>query len=660
MKRKSRLRYELLREFTIVAVVPLLITSVVAVNYFIKSFVQRAESKINSDLESAIYVYGKIKDDLKYVVRDQNRAIFTLYKRGEIHQLRKYLEKVVWRNNLSFFTVTNNYGKVILCVNNPKTEGSDLSANPLIQRALKDETIVTTEIVSEEELKREGLSEKAEIDLVETKGAKPITKKVETRGLVLKVVMPVKDEVHRIVGVMSGGYLLNRNYSIIDLISEKVGTKTTIFLDDTRIATNILNLDGSRALGTMVSEKVGREVLELGKTYLGRTWAVNAWYITAYEPIRDSNNKIIGALYVGEPEAPFIALRNRIIRGFILSLGFAMLIGVAFAFFNARRVTKPIEQLRQGAEVIGTGNLEHRILLKAKNEIGELADAFNKMTEDLKKVREELVSKERLATLGEMSAAVVHELKNSLTGIKVTSFYLSRKIGQDRPELLQNLKTIEAEAERGSRTVTNILYFSHPVKPVLKPTNVNALINEVILLVQGLGLLGNIEVSKNLNLTLPTLMLDPERFRQVILNLILNSSEAISKGGKITITTRMITPTAFLLHPPCFLCENKEGGEQQEGGANIHESKFVEIQVEDTGYGISEGNLSKIFDPFFTTKSGGIGLGLTVVRNIVEEHQGKIEVESKENQGTTFVIKLPLSRENQEVAGKNSVIKKVS
>jgi len=613
--KKSKLRYELIREFVIIATIPLLIASIAAVNYFVKSILQEGEQDINSRLESAIYVYGKIKDDLKYLVRDQNRAIFTLYKKGKLINLRKHLEGVVWRNRLSFFTVTDNQGKVFLRVSNPALVGDDLSTDPLIQKALKGEIIVSTEIASEDELEREGLSREAKIDLIETKEAKPLTKKVETGGLVLKVVMPVMDEENRIVGVMSGGYLLNRNDLIVDLIGEEVGAKVTIFLNHTRIATNVLNLDGSRAIGTMISEKVGREVSELGKRYIGRAWVVNAWYITAYEPIKDINGKLIGALFVGSAEAPFIAMRNKMIAGFALTIGFALLAAFAFAFYNSWRVTKPIGQLHQGAEIIGSGNLEHKIFLKTKNEIGDLADAFNKMTEDLKKAREELVRKERLAAIGEMSASIAHELKNSLTGIKVTSFYLSKKILPEKPELIKNLKAIEMEVERGTRTVSNILYFSRPVKPNLKPINLNNLIEEVISQEKELlASMENVELSKNLDSTLPLVTLDPERFKQVIINLIRNSSEAMSKGGTISITTSRIN--------------NRE----------------IEIKFSDTGCGISEENLGKIFTPFFTTKSGGIGLGLTVVQNIIKELQGKIEVESKENQGTTFRIILPIGQ----------------
>jgi len=621
-RRKGKLRNELILVFAIVTLIPLMIAAYKAVDYFVEIVNKKAQDKVANDLVLAEHIYEEIKSNLKYIVRDQNRAVFFRLRRGELRELKKHLGEVIWRKGLSFFTVTDEHGKVVLRVSNPNAVGDDLSGEPLVKKALKDETIVSTEVFFEEELKREGLSEKAKIDLVETVGAKPTTKKVETRGLVLKAIMPVKDEVNRIVGVMCAGYLLNRNNSIVDLISEKTGTKATIFLGDTRITTNILNLDGTRALGTRIHADVAKEVLELGKRYFGRAWVVNAWYLTAYEPIRDSKNKIVGILYVGEPETPYIVARNKMILGFGLTLGFGLLIAGIFGFLSAKRIVRPVDQLRHDTEIIGKGNLEHKVVIRATNEIGDLADAFNKMTEDLKNVREELVRKERLAAIGEMAASLAHELKNSLTGIKVATFYVSKKVAPEKPELLKNFKAIETEVERGTRTVSNILYFSHPVKPALQLTNLNNLIEEVISQGEELALLGNIEISKNLDYTLPAVMLAPEPFKQVITNLIRNSSEAMPKGGKITITTRMII------------------------------DQFAEIQVEDTGCGIPEENLEKIFTPFFTTKSDGLGLGLAVVKTVIDELQGKIEVESKINQGTTFVIKLPLSRENQGVAGK--------
>jgi len=336
-------------------------------------------------------------------------------------------------------------------------------------------------------------------------------------------------------------------------------------------------------------------------------------------------------------EAYFLSQRTKT-RTFAYIL-YGFLTAVVVAVYFSHRVVNPIRKFLKGTEVIGKGNLEHEIDVRTDDELEDLADAFNRMTKSLKESKEKieeyartleekveertkelretherLMHAEKMAVIGEMAASIAHELRNSLAGLKVASFYLSRKIAPEKPEIAKNLRAIEVETEQINKAISNILYFSEPVKLAPKPTNLHTIFEEVISISESLTILQNIKVVKNFDPTLGEILVDPERLKQVIMNLTLNSCQAMPQGGEITITTKKI---------------NK---------------REVEIKFADTGCGIREENLKKIFSPFFTTHARGLGIGLSVVKSIIEEHKGRIEVESKVGKGTIFIIKLPITQ----------------
>lgn len=220
---------------------------------------------------------------------------------------------------------------------------------------------------------------------------------------------------------------------------------------------------------------------------------------------------------------------------------------------------------------------------------------------------------ERLAIIGQLAANVAHELNNPLQGIVTYSNLLLEKEVCDEPSR-QNIEKIATQANRCREIIRGLLDFSRQKKPIKTLTNINALLRGCVSLVENQAQFHNINIAQNLDESLPMIVVDPSQIERVFLNLIINAAEAMKGSGTLTLTT-------------CF-------------GLN---EKNIEIEVKDSGHGISIENMEKIFNPFFTTKEvgHGVGLGLAISFGIVKEHNGEITVESEYGRGATFTVSLP-------------------
>jgi two-component system NtrC family sensor kinase len=230
---------------------------------------------------------------------------------------------------------------------------------------------------------------------------------------------------------------------------------------------------------------------------------------------------------------------------------------------------------------------------------------------------------ERLAIIGQLAANVAHELNNPLQGIVTYSSLLLEKDICDEPSR-QNIEKIAIQANRCREIIRSLLDFSRQKKPVKTLTNINTLLRGCVALVENQAQFHNIEIVKNFDDSLPMIVVDPSQVERVFLNLIINAAEAMSGSGTLTLTT-------------CF-------------GIN---EKTVEIEVKDSGHGISIENMEKIFNPFFTTKEvgHGVGLGLAISYGIVKEHNGEITVESELGKGARFIVNLPVVTKVSEEDG---------
>jgi Amt family ammonium transporter len=253
-----------------------------------------------------------------------------------------------------------------------------------------------------------------------------------------------------------------------------------------------------------------------------------------------------------------------------------------------------------------------------KNFNEQLGERVRKAAAELEATQRQLFQAEKLAALGKLSAGIAHEIRNPLTSIKILIYSLADPGASDASRE-KDLKVIESEIERVNKIIRQFLEFARPRPPSLEAADARKLVAETLALVGYEIESQGIEVERKDEGALPPVAMDREQIKQVLLNLILNALQAMPGGGKLRIQTALI---------------RFGGGEKA--------AQAVEIRVQDTGGGIPAEIQSRIFEPFFSTKEEGIGLGLSVAQRIVEEHQGRIRMESHGGQGTVFSIALPL------------------
>ncbi len=238
---------------------------------------------------------------------------------------------------------------------------------------------------------------------------------------------------------------------------------------------------------------------------------------------------------------------------------------------------------------------------------------------DLREIRdlqEKVRRSERLASLGRLAAGVAHEIRNPLSSIRgFAQFFMQRFKGQEKEQEYSSLMV--KEVDRLNRVITELLDFARPKEPHREPHSLENILDHSLKLLEPELARKKVEIEKEYDPHLPSVWIDRDQFSQAFLNLLLNSLESMEAGGKIKIV----------------LEEEKEDGQDS-----------LKVSIGDTGRGIPQEDLEKVFDPFFSTKRKGTGLGLAIVHQIVEQHRGDITVKSREREGTTFQITLPLNR----------------
>ncbi|HLP15467.1 MAG TPA: ATP-binding protein [Bacteroidota bacterium] len=336
---------------------------------------------------------------------------------------------------------------------------------------------------------------------------------------------------------------------------------------------------------------------------------------------------------------------------------YILIIGVFIFGFVRITVHRPIAKLIEGTRAISQMQLDQPIEIPSSNEIGELAKSFNvmrerlmqtigelndltqsleskvqKRTEQLKSVNQKLFQSDRLASLGQLSASVAHEINNPIAGVLNLSMLLQRIVTEQGvpeariAEVRRYLEQISGETARVGRIVQDLLAFSRRPSPQRAMGDVNAIIHRTVSIIDHKLKLAGVDLELVLHPELPQIKCDASQMQQVIVNLIMNAAEATHTKGHGHVRVETIPDPA---------------------------TDSILLEVSDNGDGIPKENLAKIFDPFFTTKDEGkgVGLGLAVVYGIVESHGGDIEVESEVGLGTRFRVQLPISGEKAKSAG---------
>jgi two-component system NtrC family sensor kinase len=352
MKITARNRLALI--FLAVACLIGVVTSLIVNRIVTSEIVFEAQERVREHLSSARWVYeSRIRDidrtihwtSVRHVVRRAVTQRDARFIEGELVRLMK-------EEGLDFLTLLDREGIVVHRFNHPQVSGDRLRDDIFVRTALSGRSISGTQILTREDLLKEGegLAKRATFTLIPVPKAKPIDKMEETSGMVLKAAHPVLDENGKILGVLMGGLLLNRNYELVDRIKgivfkdarykgKEIGT-STIFMGDLRISTNVLDKEGNRAVGTRAMKEVRDQTLDKGIPWVQRAFVVDDWYITAYEPIRDVEGKIVGMLYVGMLEKRYADIQERLILFFFLFSMSGMLVALTISFFFSWRMLR--------------------------------------------------------------------------------------------------------------------------------------------------------------------------------------------------------------------------------------------------------------------------------------------------------------------------------
>ncbi len=547
---------------------------------------------------------------------------------------------------MDFLLLLDAEGHVLAQAEPGTAIGNDLSRNALIAAAVRTHQPATGTVRVPAVTLRGisgALAARARIDLMPTREAEPTLETTSSDGLVLVAAVPLLGEDGALQGLLYGGDLLNRRDDLVDSIRDAVFCSpvdstpsldtVTIFLEDVRIATNVRQADGQRAIGTRMSRKVAEEVLGRGEVWTRPAFVVNDWYVTAYEPIRDPQHQVVGSLYVGLLQAPFLQQRNTlagVVSIMVLSGTMACFLLIYFMNFL---VLRPASKVIDMARRVIQGDLTARVGIRPPGEIGVLCQAVDQMADALAEREEQLKTatgkqlhrSEKLASLGRLAAGVAHEINNPLTGVLTFAHLMKEKSNMDDQDL-QDLDLIIHETTRAAEIVSGLLDFARERAVIKEPLNLNEVIVRTIRLIRNQKMFERIAIDEDLANDLPDIEGDMNQLQQVLLNLSLNACEAMPQGGTLTVRTRS----------------------QQRG---------VMVILEDTGGGIAPEHLERVFDPFFTTKpvGKGTGLGLSVSYGIVRQHGGMIEFDSQPGRGTTVILIFPALGQEPVVATAESV-----
>lgn len=620
--------------------------------------VAQAKNKVRNNLNAAREVYLNEINHIRDVVKFTAAASFTADAITQKNRtaISLILSPLRRDEHLNIFSVVDTRGKVIYRANNPLVFGDDYSRNQFVARALKGETVSGTSVYTAADLAAEGkeLADNAVIHVLTTDHAKTASGEVERSGMVMESAAPIRDASGAIVGALYGGVLLNNNNSIVDKIKDivfegvqpngrDVGGSATIFLGDLRIATNVHTSSGLRAIGTRLSEEVYNRVILNKEKWIDRAFVVEDWYFTAYEPILSLDGTAIGCLYVGVLEKPYTSIKYDMAYLFSGVLLLGSLIGTAISGAISTRLAKPIRELENMARRVASGERNVEIAIRTKDEIGDLARAFNEMTRTLSmreknirelnsdlelkvseledkhqllvKTKQDLVRAENLAAIGELAAGVAHEINNPMAIIRGNVELLQMSIPAEADNR-EEVDTIYQQVGRVERIVANLIKFARQEQTHLGEVFINRMLHEILILVRHQISLDGIVTTEQYDPDLEGILGDGDQLQQVFTNLVINAIQSMqSAGGTLTLETR--------LHVEAGVCK---------------------IIISDTGNGIAEENLEQIFNPFFTTKKQGMGLGLSISYGIIKEHGGRIDVQSTIGSGATFKIVLPVRR----------------
>jgi two-component system, NtrC family, nitrogen regulation sensor histidine kinase NtrY len=392
-------------------------------------------------------------------------------------------------------------------------------------------------------------------------------------------------------------------------------------LDPTFQPTNLVDETGVVSEAERLSPFIDQQRQQPGKRTFKISWTPDPASTESFHalPLLGRQSDLLGVLFIGSSQREVVLLERRILLLAIAVAAMGLFFGILLSWWGAARVTRPVRQLAEGAREVSAGNWSARVNVRGRNEIGQLALAFNRMTEQLTEQRERLVQAERVAAWRELARRLAHELKNPLFPLQTTVENLQRA-REHSPEQFdevfrESTTILLSEIENLKNIVTRFSDFARMPQPELGPVNLNEVVRGVVKLFEAqFGAVGRPPITSELHLEedLPVIQADAPLLRRALENLILNAMDAMPGGGVLMLRTT-----------------HEEG------------SPDVDLEISDTGSGLTPEECERLFTPYYTTKQHGTGLGLAIVQAIVSDHGGRISVESETGVGTSFRIHLP-------------------
>jgi len=334
-------------------------------------------------------------------------------------------------------------------------------------------------------------------------------------------------------------------------------------------------------------------------------------------PLDGRDDQLLGVLLIGNSRRPYVELRRRIRSAALLSGTAGVILAILLSGWAAARVTRPVEQLARAARAVASGDWNRQVAAGSSDELGELAESFNSMTRELLAQREHLVQAERVAAWRELARRLAHELKNPLFPLQLTVENLLRA-RQQSPQQFEEIfqessSTLLAELANLKAIISRFSEFSKMPQPQFQWLQLNEILRNVDRLFHAqlhAPERAPIECKLELTEAMDPIAADPDLLHRALSNLVLNAMDAMPNGGTLTLRTR------------------------QHGALS-------EIEVSDTGAGLTPEECERLFTPYYTSKPHGTGLGLAIVQSVISDHGGRISVRSESGRGTIFLIELP-------------------
>ena len=660
------LKSRIIVSYSLILILGGLSTSAIGIHVTGEALLEQARQQMVYGKSVARSIYAHRLQELRQAVEllaSSGRLQAALAANQPVAAVR-YLTEIRQEHRLDFLSVTDPTGKVIVRTSSQHTILDVVTGIAPIDRALAGESAAATEIMPHEVLAAEDpvLAQRAVIKLVPTPKARETDRQSLPGGMVLLAAAPATDESGHIIAVVYAGQLLNgpsndlgegEPHGIIGQItaalcpdSQAQGQErsvATIFQDDMRISTSVTTREGKRAIGTRASEEVYDRVVTQGKPWIGRAFAVNDWYITAYEPIVNLAGQRIGMLSVGLLQQPYTAVRDKVTAIFAAIALFCFLLIMVVTYFLTRSLMRPLEEMVSVSQNIAAGDLSRRVHTTDQSEFGLLSTSFNDMldrigqmnsqleqwgktleqkveerTRQLTKVQTQAARQQRLASVGQLAAGVAHEINNPLGGILTFASLVLEDLPSDSP-IREDVEEIVQQAVRCRKIVSELLEFSREREARMTSANINEVVSRTLALLEKQALFHDINIIRKFDSDMPVTVMDESQMQQVFMNIVLNAVHAMNERGDLSIET-----------------------------GHDAEKKYAFVRITDSGCGIPQEHREAIFDPFFTTKDPGkgTGLGLAVAARIVQAHGGRTDVESEIGEGTCFTITLPLGTVN--------------